>query len=56
MILTDGVWRLWREAQLLAALHLVFAGGGRTIKGALGGSADGSRWKHGFDLNYLWPG
>ncbi len=21
MILTDGVWRLWREARLLAALH-----------------------------------
>jgi hypothetical protein len=34
----------------------VFAGGGRTIKGALGGSAEGSQWKHGFDLNYPRPG
>jgi hypothetical protein len=56
MMLIDGVWRLWREARLLAALHRVFAGDGRTIKGAWGGSADGSRWKHDFDLNYPRPG
>jgi len=34
----------------------VFAGDGRTIKGAWEGSADGSRWKHDFDLNYPRPG
>jgi hypothetical protein len=56
MMLIDGVWRLWREARLLAALHRVFAGDGRTIKGAWEGSADGSRWKHDFDLNYPRPG
>jgi hypothetical protein len=31
MILTGGVWRLWREARLLAGLHRVLAGDGRTI-------------------------
>ena len=34
----------------------VFSGGGRTIKRAWEGSAEGSQWKHDFDLNYLWPG
>jgi hypothetical protein len=34
----------------------VFAGDGRTFKGAWQGLADGSRWKHDFDLNYLTAG
>jgi len=34
----------------------VFSGGGRTIKRAWEGSAEGSQWKHDFDLNYVRPG
>jgi hypothetical protein len=34
----------------------VFSGDGRTIKGAWEGSAEGSQWKHEFDLNYVRPG
>ena len=33
----------------------VFSDDGRTIKGAWEGSAEGSQWKHDFDLNYARP-
>jgi hypothetical protein len=45
-----------RGPRLLAALHRVFSDDGRTIKGAGEGSAEGSQWKHDFDLNYVRPG
>jgi hypothetical protein len=56
MILNDGVWRLWREARLLAVLQRVFSGDGGTIKGAWKGSGAGSQRKHDCDLNHLRPG
>ena len=57
MILTDGVLRLWREVSgFWPRCTGVFAGGGRTVKGAWEGSADGWRWEYDFDLNYPRPG
>ena len=57
MSLNDGVWKLWREAcGFWRRCTGVFAGGGRTIKGAWEGSAEGPQGKHGFDLNYVRPG
>ena len=54
MSLHDGVWKLWREAPGFWQRYTgVFSNGGRTIKGAWEGSADGSQWKHDFDLNYI---
>ena len=31
----------------------VFSADGRTVKGAWEDSAEGARWKHGFDLSYV---
>ncbi len=57
MSLNDGVWKLWREACGFWRRYTgVFSGDGRTIKGAWEGSAEGSQWKHDFDLNYVRPG
>ena len=57
MSLDDGVWRLWRESPGFWQRYTgVFSAGGKTIKGAWEGSADGSRWKHDFDLNYIKTG
>ena len=54
MSLNDGVWKLWREAPGFWQRYTgVFSDGGRTIKGAWEGSADGSQWKHDFELNYI---
>ena len=54
MSLNDGVWQLRREAPGFWQRYTgVFSDGGRTIKGAWEGSADGSQWKHDFDLNYI---
>jgi hypothetical protein len=51
-VILTGVWRLWREARLVAVPRRVFAGGGRTIEGGWQGSAGGSRWKHDLGLDY----
>jgi hypothetical protein len=57
MSLNDGAWKLWLEAPASgSAAPGVFSGDGKTIKGAWEGPGEGSRWKHDFDLNYLWPG
>jgi len=54
MSLNDGVWQLWREAPGFWQRYTgVFSDDGRTIKGAWEGSADGSQWKHDFELNYI---
>jgi len=54
MSLNDGVWKLWREAPGFWQRYTgVFSDDGRTINGAWEGSADGSQWKHDFDLNYI---
>lgn len=54
MSLNDGVWQLWREAPGFWQRYTgVFSDDGRTIKGAWEGSADGSQWKHDFELNYV---
>ena len=54
MSLNDGVWKLWREAPGFWQRYTgVFPDDGRTINGAWEGSADGSQWKHDFDLNYI---
>jgi hypothetical protein len=57
MSLNNGAWKLWREAPGFWQRCIgVFSGDGRTIKGAWEGSAEGSQWKHEFDLNYVRPG
>jgi hypothetical protein len=54
MSLKDGRWKLWREAPGFWQRYTgVFSDDGRTIKGAWEGSADGSQWKHDFELNYI---
>ncbi len=54
MSLNDGIWKLWREAPGFWQRYSgVLADDGKTIKGAWEGSADGSHWKHDFDLNYI---
>ena len=54
MSLDGGVWKLLREAPGFWQRYTgVFSDGGRTIKGAWEGSADGSQWKHDFDLSYI---
>ena len=55
MSLNNGAWKLWREARLLAALGRVFSGDDRRSRGP-GRAAEGSQWKHEFDLNYVRPG
>ena len=53
MSLQDGVWKLWREAPgFWQRFTGVISADGSTIKGAWEGSADGSGWKHDFDLTY----
>jgi hypothetical protein len=54
MSLNEGVWKIWREAPGFWQRYAgVFSADGRTIKGAWEKSADGSEWKHDFDLNYI---
>lgn len=54
MSLDGGVWKLWREAP---GFWQRYAGrlsqDGRTITGSWEWSADGSSWKHDFDLTYI---
>lgn len=54
MSLNDGVWQLWRQAPGFWQRYTgVFSSDSRTITGAWQGSADGSVWKHDFELNYV---
>jgi hypothetical protein len=55
--MNDGGWKLWREASGFWQCYTgVFSGDGRTVEGGREGSAEGLRWKHDFDLNYMRPG
>jgi hypothetical protein len=53
MTLSDGVWKVWREAP---GFHQRFTGtfsdDGATITAYWEGSRDGSNWEHDFDLTY----
>ena len=53
MSLKDGVWKLWREALGCWQRYTGVFCDGRTINGGWEGSADGSQWKHDFELNYI---
>jgi hypothetical protein len=53
MSLSDGVWKLWREAPGFSQRFMgTFSDDGRTIRGGWEKSGDGSRWEHDFDLTY----
>jgi hypothetical protein len=53
MSLSDGVWKLWREAPGFSQRFTgTFSGDGRTISGRWEKSTDGSQWEHDFDLTY----
>jgi hypothetical protein len=53
MTLANGVWRIWRAAP---GFHQRFTGtfgnNGNTVNARWETSADGSAWKHDFDLTY----
>ena len=55
--MNDGVWKLWREA---SGFWQCYTGGvlrrRQDGQGAGEGSAEGPRWKHDFDQNYVRPG
>jgi hypothetical protein len=57
MSLNDGVWKLWRQAP---GFWQRYTGGvprrRQDGRGRLGGSGEGPRRKHGFDLNHVRPG
>jgi hypothetical protein len=54
MTLSDGVWRLWRDAPGFWQRYTGrLSEGGKRIDGAWEKSADGSRWEHDFRLNYI---
>lgn len=54
MSLNEGTWKLWREAP---GFHQRYTGvlseDGNRITGAWEKSADGSEWKHDFELSYI---
>jgi hypothetical protein len=53
MTLTDGGWKVWREAPGFWQRYTgTFSADGAVIRGAWEASADGSDWKHDFDLTY----
>jgi Protein of unknown function (DUF1579) len=54
MSLNEGTWNLWREAPGFHQRYTgVFSEDGNRITGAWEKSADGSGWKHDFDLSYI---
>jgi hypothetical protein len=54
MTLNEGTWKLWREAPGFHQRYTgVFSGDGNRITGAWEKSADGSEWKHDFELSYI---
>ena len=53
MSLSDGVWKLWRDAPGFSQRFTgTFSGDGRTISGRWERSTNGSQWEHDFDLTY----
>ncbi len=53
MSLSDGVWKMWREAPgFFQHFTGTFSGDGNTITGYWEKSGDGSKWEHDFDLAY----
>jgi hypothetical protein len=53
MTLSDGVWRMWREAPgFFQRFTGTFSADGRTITGGWEGSRDGSSWEPDFDMTY----
>lgn len=53
MSLSDGVWKLWRDASGFAQrFNGTFSSDGRRIEGRAENSADGSQWELDFDLTY----
>jgi hypothetical protein len=54
MSLNEGTWKLWREAPGFHQRYTgVFSEDGNRIMGAWEKSADGSEWKHDFELSYI---
>jgi hypothetical protein len=52
--LEERVWKVWRYAPGFCQRYTgVFSDDGSHIEGAWEGSADGSDWKHDFDLTYI---
>jgi hypothetical protein len=58
MSVTDGVWRLWRDAPDFSPLDFsqrytgTFADNDKTITGSWEISHDGETWEHDFELTY----
>jgi len=53
MILSDGVWKLWREdPDFSQRFTSTFEDDGNTIKGRWENSSDGSKWEPDFDVTY----
>ena len=53
MTLTDGVWKIWREAPgFFQRFTATVSGDGKTITGRWEGSRDGSAWQPDFDVTY----
>jgi hypothetical protein len=53
MSLSDGVWKLWREAPSFSQRFTgTFSDDGRIIRDRWEKSTDGSQWEHDFDLTY----
>jgi hypothetical protein len=53
MSLSDGVWKLWRDAAGFSQrFEGMFSDDGKTISGRWEKSADGMQWEHDFDLTY----
>ena len=53
MNLSDGVWKIWREApKFFQRFTSTFSDDGTTITGHWERSRDGAHWEHDFDLTY----
>src|SRR5699024_6359876 len=53
MTLSDGVWKLWRDAPGFAQRFIgTFDDGGNTINAYWEKCLDGVNWEHDFDLTY----
>jgi hypothetical protein len=53
MSLSDGVWKIWRDAPgFFQRFTGTFGDDGNTISACWERSQDGSKWEHDFDLTY----
>ncbi len=53
MSLSDGLWKMWREAPGFSQRFTgTFSEDGNTIRATWEKSSDGSHWEHDFDLTY----